>query len=1305
MLFGKTYFKFNTKTFIMKKGIFKAMAAGVALTALTACSDDLSISQNKFGKKADLTATFVDSPVNTRLGMLEKEGDNPWASGRNAGWSWVFTEGDKVRVWSMEAMTYNVYNITGGYDSPQATFALAPGQVQQLPADKDWWAITDAQFAYALSPNDEGKPVLTYTIPYKYTATSTEAEGTENADVRRLPAPFWGQARLDDDNTLDVGLNALTAFLRIEMNTLPAGTKYIVLTTHGVTTRDEAGNVSTDGFQLLEPDPNYEWTPQGTENHVKGVTGPFNLNSLASWENSGDLLGLVDDGNSEPLSGTFNAILENKQSKLAVDEGLLNEEDGDDWGMGNISRLVTRDEIVISLGDLEGGVFWIPVIAQHYNNLHVIAVVDKPSRYTYKYIGKELKKYENFEFKVAGRYRLTMNMTQFGRVCAHDLNEAIDEINQENKYKLAAENIINVDELIECPHTYEINGTVYQGHIDDNIYPTDQILVQGKGDLVLNIADITAQPGVKEGLSPVRSDLADYNPNHKAAELFVSDYNYQTNDAVFRTTRTGVDNANQPKSVTINMPAGWADTDGSANALLAELPAYDAVIAANNNYVPATQLEAQFLDATVYGSATKFVTGHDVKTIGSDGKVEIKNETEHAIKVINGIQSLNVMPGTKGDVFVDMAFNDAKVEINKEMNIYTTEGINVRIDNALVRKINFPEDCGNNENYVITTKSAAIASIDVLGNTTGDRKDPNDLNVLSYWTGLALDAEAVNIEEYDNGDVYTVAQLASMGEEIGQSATTTYKINDLVDNMWLGAQKYPWVGPMVTVSGFNFDGNNKSLLNMYMPLVASSGTISGNAGRNVYVYDPHICCTSCGWRQNGTSGSISDDYSIALEHFGLIRSIINVGADANVIKNVKLNDVNCTPGAAIADLDGVGSIVGYVETAGDITFSYDNVGEVQIDVQNDYVGGIAGHIAKANNITIDNSTVANSEYGTGTIKGKNYVGGMVGLAEVDEPGTTIQSITIESSLVDLANDLTASESYVGGLFGKAVAGDITLTVLKPTTVKVDGAISAGSENAFGQYAGGLFGYDKATTTKLCNANVTAGKVSAQDGFAGGEIGYLYGGMTEIGYYIRGGNNTVAKTNIAIGEIASAYAVGGLVGNNDNNAKVAVLAGPAKDNAANAGGSFITIDIAQFSNTKGEGAEVLDEYYKSQGEDWKAKYAGTFSNVIGKLDGKLYIVEANLDVTDNLQSEMKEKVGYTLRPDQEGTYNQGTRIFWGDYNGYVGAGKSGNYFFCSKSNDYENNATGVVGDQASNLYGYNLYKSAEKYSDKSKNAAE
>ena len=1293
----------------MKKGIFKAMAAGVALTALTACSDDLSISQNKVGGKADLTATFVDSPVNTRLGMLEGAGDNPWASGRNAGWSWVFTEGDKVRVWSMQAMTYDVYSITGGYDSPQATFELQEKE-SSLPADKDWWAVTDAQFAYALSPNDAGEPVLTYTIPYKYTANSAPAQGTENADVRRLPAPFWGQAVLDDDNTLDVGLKALTAFLRIEMNTLPAGTKYIVLTTHGVTTENENGDTSTDGFQLLEPDPNYDWTPQGTANHVKGVAGDFNLNKLASWEDAttGNLLGEVLDGNSEPLSGTFKAILKDKSSKLAVDEGLLNEKDGDDWGMGNISRLVTRDEIVISLGDVEGGVFWIPVIAQHYNNLHVIAVVDKPSRYTYKYIGKELKVYNNFEFKVAGRYGLTMNMTQLGAVCAHDLNKAISDINQENKYKLAAENIINVDELIKCTHTYEdVNGRTQNGHIDDYIYPTDQILVQGKGDLVLNIAKISAEAGAKEGLSPVRSDLTAYNPNQKAKVLFVSDYNYQATDGVFRTTRTGVDNANQPKSVTINMPAGWAESADAQEALLAELPAYDVVIAANKNYVPAKQLEAQYLDATVYGSATKFLTGHDVKTIGSDGKPEIKNETEYAIKVINGIQSLNVMDGTKGDVFVDMAFDDAKVEINKEMNIYTTEGINVRIDNALVRKINFPEDCGNNENYVITTKSAAIASIDVLGNA-GDRKDPNDLNVLSYWTKLALDADAENIKEYDKGDVYTVAQLASMGEKIGGSTTTTYKIMDLVDNMWLGAETYPWVGPMVTVSGFNFDGNNKALLNMYMPLVASPSTeTTSNAGRNVYVYDPHICCTSCGWRENGTSGSIEgSNNSTPLMHFGLIRSIIN-DDEANVIKNVKLNDVNCTPGVAIAGLDGVGSIVGYVKTSGDITFSYDNVGEVQIDVQNDFVGGIAGHIAKAKSITIDNSTVANSEYGTGTIQGKNYVGGMVGLADAYDPeslGVNIERITIESSLVDLANNLTASESYAGGLFGKAVADNIELKALYPTKVKVDGTISAGSENAFGQYAGGLFGYDKATTTNLRNAVVVAGKLSAQDGYAGGEIGYLYGGKTEIGKYVSGASNVI-NTAISIGEIASSYAAGGLVGNNDNNAQVAVLAGPAKDNASNAGGSFITIDIAQFSNTKGEGAEALDEYYQSQGQDAKAKLAGTFSNVIGKLDGKLYINEANLDVADNLQSEMKEKVGYTLRPDQVATYPAGTRIFWGDYNGYVGAGKSGNYFFCSKSNDFENNATAVVGDQASNLNGYNLYKSAEKYSDKSKNAAE
>jgi hypothetical protein len=506
----------------------------------------------------------------------------------------------------------------------------------------------------------------------------------------------------------------------------------------------------------------------------------------------------------------------------------------------------------------------------------------------------------------------------------------------------------------------------------------------------------------------------------------------------------------------------------------------------------------------------------------------------------------------------------------------------------------------------------------------------------------------------------------------------------------------------VTVDGFTFDGNNKSLLNMHMPKVAAPAVAAHGNTTTVYVYDPHICCTSCGFAREGVQ-TVPDNAVNAtpLKHFGLIRSIVN-GNTANLIKNVKLNDVNCTPGEAVCN--GIGSLVGWVQTDGNIDFTDNNIGEVQIKVQNDSIGGLVGGIAKAKAVKIVNNTVANSEYGTGTVEGKNYVGGMIGAVAGNEQANTIESVWFESSLVDLSHNIAASGSYAGGLIGKAdvtaTTNSIVLAATKPTTVNVDGAIKAGE-----QYAGGLIAYNKAADTKVRDAAVIAGEVSAEDGYVGGEIGYLYGGTTEIG---RAVTSDIKVANIIdIEKMAGAFGVGGLVGNNDNNAQVAVLAGNKNDAAEGTDniGSFVLIDIASFENTKGEGTEELNLYYNALGDDASAKLAGTFSNVIGKLDGKLYINEKNLTVVDNLQSDAKIAVGYQCRPDQNPTYTGGLRKFWGDYNGYVGAGKSGNYFLCSKSSNFATNATAVVGDQASIIKGYNLYKSDEKYSDKSKNAAE
>ena len=1306
----------------MKKSIFKLMSAAVALSTLASCSDDLGFGNSPILSNADMVATLTtdDDGFNpTRMGMLEVEGDNPWASKSAAGWKWVFTDGDKVRVFTMESMMYQKYQLIAGANTDEGQFEISANQ-PDLPEDAQKYAITDAQFAYGVSPMENGTPRLTYTIPYKYKATTYDAEDvvkgdqTFNANVQKLPAPFWGVAATEDaqgsaGKILRTVLNPLTAFLRINTETLPEGTKYIVLTTHGSVMKDVPGatGLTYDGFQLLTPDADDATKVKTVDPTTGAPTTTTFSDDLNFWDTNATK---ITDGNSEPISGTFNALLVDKTSALGKDAGI--KEDGEETDENGISRLVTRDEIVIEIGDAE--VFWIPIIAQHYNNLHVLAVTKMSSKYAYKYVGTELKKYTNWDVKVAKRFHLDLNLYNLGKVCAHDLNKAIAQVNTANKLNLTAQNIINVDELINCNH----DGR----HVEDRAqYPIDQILVQGQGDLVINIAKISATAYAKGNTnSPVLKEVGVLDNT-----LFVSDKNYENGTSYTQDyTRATV----TKNSVKINVPAGWAETEGKY-AILADLPKTNAIFAANTNYSPATQQAAKNLRIDVHGSATEFVNGKEVREVDAEGNVKLKENAQAAITVESGFGQVNVLAGTKGDVYVNGSANSQKLELTQGLFIYTNAGLNVRLDNALAKNVGFLESSNNHENYLITIGSSAMQKVGVakaLGQGgLEDNLIPNDLSLLAYWTGNALDVDADDIEDYDNGTVYTAAQLASMGEGANIApghSQAEYKVSDLLEYIWLGGENYGWVGPKVTVDNFKFDGNNVSLLNMYMPKNSKEAVAAGMV-RPIYVYDPHICCTTCGWNRltNGTEQAAGEG-AVAMTEFGLIRSIKN-GGDNDSIKNVKLNDVY-----AKGTIGNVGSLVGYFEatTAHPLTLDNNNVGEVRIEVTGDNVGGLIGKVNKVTTLTIDHNTVGNSQYNTGYVKGNNNVAGLVGYVKEDGNG----SLVIKDTDVDLAKDIEAAAANAAGLVGNAI---VKASTLEDATVAAKN-IKAGKNNAAGliaeligensksyavkvdvkenieageQFAAGLVAYENATTKfSVLGADVKAGTIKSENGYVGGLVAYAPKGLVEFGCgapnidlwdwnTLRKGKNLENK--VVVNTLASAYNVGGFIGNNANNANV-YLYGYDYNNLGTSTCKN-SVNITKFENTKTD----LDNYFKTTGSEANSHLAGTMSNIAGKVDGKLYINESFLTVVDNLDGTMKKAVGYTHHNDQGATPSQSIRKFWGDSNGYVGFGKSGNYFIDTDNEDMGNVRNAVVGDQALNTNGFNLYKLDADYNTKSKNA--
>lgn len=1320
----------------MKKGIFKLMSAAVVATALASCADDLGFNNSSKQNKADLVATVENTFPITRMGMIET-GTAPWeqTADNQSPWGLGWTEGDEIRVFTVNQLTYNYYELKSGAGTLEGEFSLKKENLKAADiVGQNLYAVTDAQFVYGVSATDKGEARLTYTIPYRWSAAGSQATNTEEGavNVRKYPAPYWGIATPDDPSLgegtgMNVGTKALTSFVRVDMASLPAETKYIVFTTHGnaLNIKDETGAEVKDGFYLAAPKADGS-NPEGFADNL-------------TWWSNPDNATFITDGKSEPLSGTFNTILDAedyKNSWLRVDEGLEVEDlDASMMYEGNgFSRMVTRDEIIITITPNTPAVFYVPIITRgggdkyqddgnRYENLHVIAAT-KLSRYSYAYVGTEIHNYHKERF-YRGEYKfLSLNFENLGEVCPVELNKAIDLANT----RADRTSILNVDKLKKCNH-----GTGYHSTADLSNYPKNEIEIQGNGKLVLNLNAIEDNEGMTYAT---------------ATGAVVTDKKTNSNPALYVTSAEPVPTKIENK-VTINLPTELGVTANAANpALLVDLPAYNVVIGSVNGK------DLRKWTAYVKGSKTKCVTGHN--TLLDNTGNNLKQISDAGINVVAGLKALNVLEGTTGDVFVNQIANYEPEILS--LNVQTTNQIDILITNGLVENLNFVNRTPSSESFVYTTGSSAIQKVQKITlDNAADAENayevtvgtgiPSNVSMYSYWTGAALsqkalktlsgaDDNAVAAADYDQQEIYTVAQLASVGEK----DQAKYNIPHLlVKDMWLGAQTYPWIGALATVAAFELDGENVPLRKLSFQ---DQGTIAG-AGP-YYVDDPHMCCTTCGWKPAIYSNA-EDDTTTPLTSLGLIRSYKPTGADAAIIKNVNVSDVYFNTENAF---NNIGSIIGEVVTEGAFTMQDNNVTEPKFEVAGDNIGGMAGSI-KAAALTITNNNIKDTDNESGYIKStKSNVGGLAG--NIEASGAT----KINNNNVDLKGNIQSSKSYVGGLAGKAklsgdesemVGNSVIINDIDATESYAGGLagqveskklvfgsgdpakrqtesvtaknIKAGKSYAGGfagnliatndvfvceavvdvetelsageQFAGGLFGQTNTEGKKLVNrsADIEIGTLKAAEGFAGGEIGYVEAGNVFVGTKASKGYSNLV-TDIDITKLSSAYAAGGVIGGNSNNSTVE-LSTAQMGTEAEPENNTISIDVAGWENLKKD-APGFGTYFDPNAADSKSHKAGTHSNVIGYLTGDMnIIIEKDFDgttplfvVNDNLDKTAKENVGYKFHTDEQGNIPSG-KAYWGDTNGYVGYGNA----------SYKINGQAVI---AQGTNGFNLFKTEANY---------
>lgn len=190
-----------------------------------------------------------------------------------------------------------------------------------------------------------------------------------------------------------------------------------------------------------------------------------------------------------------------------------------------------------------------------------------------------------------------------------------------------------------------------------------------------------------------------------------------------------------------------------------------------------------------------------------------------------------------------------------------------------------------------------------------------------------------------------------------------------------------------------------------------------------------------------------------------------------------------------------------------------------------YVGIIADNFeSDMRNITIKDSTV----------KGKGYVGGYAGrMKPFSVTGATIEDVTVTGTtdfVGGFAGDqwnapaivqfdvvgkhvTVSGRSYVGGLYGRGVGGNLRVTGNEKGRSKVTGTKSGNDS-----FVGGITGRIRMNPATMTNANIDSTDISATGQYVGGITGYSDKNLT---------NSTVK--NVEIGGNSTAYIVGGVAG--------------------------------------------------------------------------------------------------------------------------------------------------------------------------------
>lgn len=1261
------------------KGIIKFMTAAVAVGSLASCTDDLVTSSQQV-KEGDLTGYLeITDEVATRVAYAPGEG-------------YVWDDKDAIKVYTVDQLLYNNYNLISGGGTTQGEFEL-DGSDKISGSSSKKYAVTepkDSKTIYGISATDNGTALLTATVKprYDWSDVITMADGTDK-EAYKLPTPFWGEAQVNGTK-INVAFKALTAFIKLDLRRVPIGTQAIVVTSH-------------EDYYTVAP---------------KGEAGAV----------------LHAGGGNEPLAGTMNAELVTGAA-LAAD-----------------TRLVSYDTLRVDFDKVEeiagqDKIIYLAVPAQHYDKLDVLAVTtDNRAPYTWTE-AQVLASYNDEVFEVGKTKAIYQDAEYEIPATVTDPEEISTIIAQ--RYDGNHDVRVKVMGVVDPGTLYILNNGQAQGLEYTNVEITfaqqlvndldivecpANIVVGGAGSMVAwmpsDLSKATRETQSKTAKQTVKLNFEDGADAGKDINLYLpeSDVILTTaaSGSIFRSAIdiiaantnniSGYDKApyNQKKAgVIVKGGQTYSAINVLAPSRKTAVYAYEDDTEITNLRLGSQQPGNVRLTDALAGTIT--FTASDIV-----GTPAIWTSGAAAIKKIAGDQNkVKVHAYWTGKSLTDKAirkgYEGANVEDDEVASgaIYTAAQLQgMGLDKGLeLGGSAFNSGAGVTE-YTISKKVGFIwlggQEFPWIGPQMGIMKGDKLVDGVNVSDRQLRDADFMAYDPFDNAEYALDVVVDGNDVELRNMEMT---INDPY-----------FIDPHRCCTSC---GEFVVKVERDLGLIRSINTTQNAEVKNIRLNDVELVCTDtkvnipnvgsivgritadggvtmddnratnlqiaiCGGNAGGHVGAIqSETGKVIITNalsglYGYDLANTTLDADNGFMNMVNYAETDVFTNFVATIGDNAGGLVGQIVAPDDVVqIAGVEIGMFAVAAQNsNNVGGIVGNLAYGKG-ALTTSTVGATN--------KDQWTAVVG-DEVDDNVSILRGNVVVDNIFATESSKKATTASlwgstgnnVGGFAGKARAAEAdaagkNFAVVDATTslqLVADGTVKATNLLAQGRYAGGLIGYNKqaeaaandhvaatfisATTNKQRNTEVTIANLEATNSCAGGLVGQQVMGDLVIS----GGaldKDHPSHVTVEIGKLSTAFAGGGLVGQNLDDVDI-----DGKWRAGDAA-TPVTANVTAWANTWD--AVNFTGGFAGEAPATLRMFCGSFDNLAGLVSEHFKVKNNASIVTKGLIPDATKKaLLFQLHTDATNTKGVKTDPYWGDQLGYVGYADATSFYLLNGS-DY------------------------------------